>query len=129
MASRSSPSARTVPLIGRTNPLSTLKNVVLPAPFGPINPHVPESKVTVMPSSGVTPPKRTVRPAISIISPPPRRKVRRRSSRDQLSSQARQVLGYLRGQAAGRRQQHLQHAGAEQDDEQIWGQSPIVEQR
>ena len=41
MASRSSPKAATTPAIGRTNPLSTLKNVVLPAPFGPMSPHVP----------------------------------------------------------------------------------------
>src|SRR5262252_10090167 len=57
--------------MGRTKPLSTLNNVVLPAPLGPIRPKVPESKVTVMPSSGVTPPNRTVRSVISIIGPAP----------------------------------------------------------
>ena len=39
--SRSSPNAVIEPVAGLTKPLSTLKNVVLPAPFGPIRPHVP----------------------------------------------------------------------------------------
>ena len=47
--------------MGRTNPLSTLKNVVLPAPFGPISPQVPPGNVSVIRSIGMTPPKRTVR--------------------------------------------------------------------
>ena len=67
-ASRAGPRRRpcTRPAAGSTKPLSTLKNVVLPAPLGPISPQVPAGKVTVMPSSGVTPPKRTVRSSISI---------------------------------------------------------------
>ena len=60
MASRSSPKAEILPCIGLTKPLSTLKNVVLPAPFGPISPQVAASNVSVMPSIGMTPPKRTV---------------------------------------------------------------------
>ena len=56
IASRSVPNARTVPVAGRTKPLSTLKNVVLPAPFGPMSPQVPCSNVRLMPSSEVTPP-------------------------------------------------------------------------
>ena len=59
---------RDVPAAGLTNPLSTLKNVVLPAPLGPIRPHVPSSNLTLIPSSGVTPPKRTVRSETSINS-------------------------------------------------------------
>src|SRR5260370_26347591 len=59
--SRSSPNARTVPEAGRTNPDKTLKNVVLPAPLGPMSPQVPLSKVRLMPSSDVTPPYLTVR--------------------------------------------------------------------
>ena len=39
----------TLPADGRTNPLRTLKNVVLPAPLGPISPHVPLSKRDVHP--------------------------------------------------------------------------------
>ena len=54
--SRSTPNARTVPAAGRTKPLSTLKNVVLPAPFGPMSPQVPCSNVRLMSSSEVTPP-------------------------------------------------------------------------
>ena len=77
--SRSSPNARTTPAIGRTNPLSTLKNVVLPAPFGPIRPHVPAENVTVIRSIGTTPPNRTVNPSTSITlsAPQPRRRAPR----------------------------------------------------
>ena len=39
--SRSSPNALTLPEAGRTKPERTLKNVVLPAPLGPISPQVP----------------------------------------------------------------------------------------
>ena len=74
IASRSSPKPRIAPSAGRTKPLRTLKNVVLPAPFGPIRPHVPPGKTTLTSSSGVTPANRTVRPVTSITapsSPPP----------------------------------------------------------
>ena len=54
--------------VGRTKPLSTLKNVVLPAPFGPMRPHVPPGNVTVIRSSGMTPPNRTVRSSTSIMA-------------------------------------------------------------
>ena len=73
IARRSSPSAVIRPDAGATKPLRTLKNVVLPAPFGPIRPQVPCSKRTVMPSSGVTPPNRTVRSSISISARAPLR--------------------------------------------------------
>ena len=62
-------SALIVPAAGLTKPLSTLKNVVLPAPFGPISPHVPPGKTTLMSSIGVTPANRTVRPLTSITTP------------------------------------------------------------
>ena len=68
IARRSSPNADTLPATGLTNPLSTLKNVVLPAPLGPIRPHVPLSNVTLILSSGVTPPNRTVRSETSIMA-------------------------------------------------------------
>ena len=71
--SRSSPKAAIEPAAGLTNPLRTLKNVVLPAPFGPMSPHVPPGKTTLMSSIGVTPAKRTVRPLTSITPPPFRR--------------------------------------------------------
>ena len=79
MRSRSSPNARTVPAAGDTNPLSTLKNVVFPAPFGPIRPQVPPGKTTVISSIGVTPPNRTVRPSTSIMPQAPRRRLSARS--------------------------------------------------
>ena len=53
--SRFSPNARIDPAAGLTKPLRTLKNVVLPAPFGPIRPQVPPGKTTLMSSIGVTP--------------------------------------------------------------------------
>ncbi len=37
-----------MPAAGLTKPLSTLKKVVLPAPFGPISPQVPASNLTVI---------------------------------------------------------------------------------
>ncbi len=45
------------PLRGVTKPDSTLKNVVLPAPFGPIRPQVPSGNWMVISSSETTPPK------------------------------------------------------------------------
>ena len=54
--SRSTPNVRTVPAAGRTKPLSTLKKVVLPAPFGPMRPQVPSWNLRLMSSSEVTPP-------------------------------------------------------------------------
>ena len=51
---------------GLTKPESTLKNVVLPAPFGPIRPQAPPGKVTLMSSIGMTPEKLTVSPLTSI---------------------------------------------------------------
>ena len=60
-----------MPEAGRTNPDSTLKNVVLPAPFGPIRPQVPFSNTRFIPSSEVTPPYLTVRFDTSIMPVPP----------------------------------------------------------
>ena len=71
MARMSSPKARTCPPMGRTNPLSTLKNVVLPAPFGPMSPQVPPGNDSVIRSIGMTPPKRTVSSSTSITRPAP----------------------------------------------------------
>src|SRR5262245_35640071 len=66
MASRSVPSTSTEPSAGCTNPDSTLKNVVLPAPLGPMSPQIPSGNCTVIWSSEITPPNRTLRPATSI---------------------------------------------------------------
>ena len=55
-----------VPDAGRTNPDSTLKNVVLPAPFGPMSPQTPCSNVRLILSREVTPPYLTVRSLTSI---------------------------------------------------------------
>src|SRR3954470_8941556 len=61
MSRRLVPSAATVPRVGRTNPLTTLKNVVLPAPLGPTSPHTPPGSSNDTPSSGLNPPNATVR--------------------------------------------------------------------
>src|SRR3954447_4375590 len=60
MPSRLVPSASTTPADGRRKPLSTLKNVVLPAPLGPTRPQTPDGNSNETPSNGVTPPKVTV---------------------------------------------------------------------
>ena len=56
-----------LPADGCTKPLSTLKKVVLPAPLGPTRPHTPAGSSNVTPSSGLTPPKETVRSRTSSI--------------------------------------------------------------
>ena len=120
--------ARSARTPGATKPLSTLKNVVLPAPLGPIRPQVPPSKRTVMPSSGVTPPKRTVR---SVDLDHARRSSAGRPRRVAPAikpATACEVLRHLVRQPARRGQQHLQDADAEQDRQQVGGQAPVVEQ-
>src|SRR5437660_12619402 len=69
MLSRSVPKASALPASGDVNPLNTLNNVVLPVPFGLINPQVPVGNSTLTSLRGVTPPKRNVRPSMSIIAP------------------------------------------------------------
>ena len=86
--------------------------------------------VSVMPSIGMTPPKRTVRSVdldhgVTFAAPTLRRETARRAARPSL----RQVLGHLLGEPAGRGQQHLQHADTEQDREQLGRHAPVVEQR
>src|SRR3954454_2462892 len=60
MPSRLVPSASTTPADGRRKPLSTLKNVVLPAPLGPTRPQTPDGSSNETPSNGLTPPNVTV---------------------------------------------------------------------
>src|SRR5207237_500079 len=60
---RLAPSNVRRPLSGRTRPVTTLKNVVLPAPLGPISPMMPPRGTTRSTSwRATTPPKRLVRP-------------------------------------------------------------------
>ena len=97
---------------GRTNPLSTLKNVVLPAPFGPIRPHAPSGNVTVMSSSGVTPPKRTVSPSTSITLPAPPASAR--AAADQAARASSGPRGTWSTSPPGSRREHLEDADPEQ---------------
>ena len=118
------------PVAGATNPLSTLKNVVLPAPFGPIRPQVPSTNETVMSSSGVTPPKRTVRPSTSITTAPPRLCATRLGDQP---AELPHVPRELRDDALRRRHEHLQDADAEEDEQEVGVPSkerePVVQQR
>src|SRR5690349_18451144 len=60
------PSSTTCPEDGLRRPHTMSKSVLLPAPFGPINPVTwPRSAVTVTPSSARLPPKATVTPLAS----------------------------------------------------------------
>src|SRR5260370_36715 len=80
MRDTGSPSTRTLPVVGRYTRVMTLKRVVLPAPFGPINATTsPASTVKETRSSATTPPKRTLssRTSSSVISA----KVYKRSAR------------------------------------------------
>src|SRR5258708_19502072 len=80
MRETGSPSTRTLPVVGRYTRVMTLKRVVLPAPFGPINATTsPASTVKETRSSATTPPKRTLssRTSSSVISA----KVYKRSAR------------------------------------------------
>src|SRR5438874_8229871 len=62
----STPSIATVPDVGGSRPVTTLNRVVLPAPFGPINPVTrPSSADSDASSSAMLPPKRTLTPRTS----------------------------------------------------------------
>src|SRR5207244_6135922 len=62
----SEPSIATVPDVGGSSPVTTLNSVVLPAPFGPINPVTrPSSAESEASSSAMLPPKRTLTPRTS----------------------------------------------------------------
>src|SRR5688572_23698792 len=69
-----SPLKITRPAVGRITPVRQLKNVLLPAPFGPmmalISPRA-TSKLTLL--SAASPPKRTVRPSVrrAVVEAPP----------------------------------------------------------
>src|SRR5262245_27726886 len=60
----SSPSSRMRPPVGRSTPVTQLKNVLLPAPLGPIRARIsPGMTDRVTPLSAVSPPDRTVSPS------------------------------------------------------------------
>ena len=115
------------PAAGLTKPLRTLKNVVLPAPFGPMRPQVPPGKTTLTSSSGVTPAKRTVRLLTSITapsSPPPPARAAPRRACDQ-PPEPGQILRELVGEPAGGGQQHLEEPDAEDDQEEVRVDAPL----
>ncbi|CAB4810909.1 unannotated protein [freshwater metagenome] len=62
----STPSNRTEPVLGLTNPVIASMAVLLPAPLGPMRPTTsPGFTSTLNSNSATTPPKRTVRPRTS----------------------------------------------------------------
>ncbi len=67
------PSSRTCPAVGRYTPVITLKQVVLPAPFGPISPRISPRLISKETESSATrPPKRSVTSRMaSRVSPTP----------------------------------------------------------
>ena len=75
----SCPSKRTAPALGENNPLMRLKNVVLPAPFGPMMArNSPGSTDSDTSPIAARLPKRLLRPSsLSSVMPPPRERTRR----------------------------------------------------
>ena len=118
MRSRSSPNARTDPDAGATNPLRTLKNVVLPAPFGPIRPQVPSrerhghvvERRDAAEADGQPVDLDHGGPCVRGVSPERLRDQRGRGS---------SCLGELRHDALRRRHEHLQDADAEEDEQEV----------
>ena len=76
----------------------------------------------------MTPPKRTVSSSTSIMARRSRSLGLRRDEAADLAPELGQVLRHLLDDAARCGQQHLQHADAEQDREQLGGHAPVVEQ-
>src|SRR5882672_644475 len=118
IASRSSPKQDTVPETGVTKPLRTLKKVVLPAPFGPISPHVPRSKLRATAFSGRTPPKRTVTASTSSTCS---------LSQGERSERHRTVF-HLTGHAGRCCRKHLNDADSEEDEDDVAGEVQGVEE-
>ena len=73
----SAPKTRTAPLVGRTAPVSTLKNVVLPAPLGPMSAvTMPDQAMRLTSWLASRSPKRTVTASAASASSPPTRTAR-----------------------------------------------------
>src|SRR5579864_2281538 len=71
----SAPRNRTRPAVGARNPVTRLKSVVLPAPFGPISPTIsPSRTVNETPSTARSPPNVRDRPETSSTAPPPQQR-------------------------------------------------------
>src|SRR6188508_3233274 len=70
----SEPLSRMRPDVGRNTPVTQLKKVLLPAPFGPMMARIsPRRSSKLMLLSAVNPPKRMVRPSVrstGAVSPP-----------------------------------------------------------
>src|ERR1700730_2162483 len=110
----SSPLNRMRPALGRRTPVRQLKNVLLPAPFGPMTARIsPRRTAKSMPRSASRPPKRMVRPSVA-------RMIAGASSRPapagaSAPEEAATGTGGLGRQLAGRREQRLV-AGHRGDD-------------
>ena len=127
-ASRSSPKAHDRSARRRHEAGQHVEERRLAGAVGADQPARAASNVTVMPSSGRTPPNSTVRSVISITRGPRSDAARSRRSPSRAPSLARS-LRHLRREPGRGRGQHLQHADAEQDRQQVGGKPPVVEQR
>ena len=113
------------PAAGLTNPLSTLKNVVLPAPFGPIRPHVPPGKTT----RHVVDRRDAAEADGEVLDLDhgaffSAGACSRHAGGDQ-PPELRQVLRHLVDEAAGRGQQHLEQPDAEEDEQEVRVDAPL----
>src|SRR2546430_4987277 len=106
----SSPSKTIDRRVGRRNPLRRLKEVVLPAPFGPIRPTIsPLSTVRSTPLTAASPPKSRVRSRVSRSGT----KSGRRTRRGRRGGPPPHELGELPGQRdepAGQEEDRQQHS-------------------
>src|SRR5207245_6811441 len=125
----SSPSKTMEPRVGRRNPLKRLKQVVLPAPLGPIRPTIsPLSTVRSTRLTAARPPKSRVRSRVSRSAT----KSGRRARRGRGGGSPRPKLGELprqRDETAGQEQDGQQHGDREEDRLVRASAEPLGEQR
>src|SRR5580765_8015176 len=110
-----SPSKTIEPLVGRRKPLRRLKQVVLPAPFGPIRPTI--SPLSTLSSTSLTaarPPKNRVSPRVSRSATKSGRRARRRRRRGPPRPELAE-LPWQRDQTAGQEQDRQEHRDREED--------------
>src|SRR5581483_11835668 len=102
----SSPFSHTCPDVGRSTPVRQLKNVLLPAPLGPMIARIsPRGTSMLTLLSAVSPPKRTVSPSVRRIGPPAPRPPRPSERRG--GGRRRSTTPPSLGELAGRREDGL----------------------
>src|SRR5262249_46074205 len=110
-----SPSKTIEPRLGRRKPLSRLKQVVLPAPLGPISPTIsPLSTVKSTSRTAASPPKSRVSPRVSRRATGSGRRTRCRRRRGWPRPELGQLPG-KRDETAREEQDRQQHGDREKD--------------